>query len=559
MTKRTRTEKTRNAAGVGTKNDDRLELIPDADLLEKRFDRIQNFERIVYARLKENHDYRFTADNEKELLKPGAEKICALVNVRPEYVLTDKTEDFDTPLFNYIYECRIVHIPTDRFLGNFFAACSSTETELDISEDRPLEETRDIVREKARERAFLGVIWGASMSAWLDLRVIDRDLEPMLTEASRKFYSITITGPRQSGKTTLCKTVFPNHSYVNLEDIDVRAFAENDPRGFLEQFPGGAVIDEVQHVPDLLSYLQVMIDEERIPGHWILTGSQNFSLLESISQSLAGRTAVYNLLPLAYKEIMSFDKYPRSLEETILTGSYPGIFDLGMKQKEWFRSYVTTYIERDMRTIGNVGDLLTFQRFMQLCAGRTAQLLNYSSLTEDCGISQTTAKNWFSLLETSFIAFRLPAFHSNLRKRLVKMPKLHFYDTGLVCWLLDIYTPEQLRSHPLRGPIFETWVVSEILKNRTNRGETRGLSFYRDSNGVEADLVIEHPSGITLIEAKSTKTASSNLLSRTLRVREHLSKLHRPCKVVAVYGGNQLQKRLNGSIVPWNKLHEEQL
>lgn len=559
MTKKTHTEKERNATSIRAKSNDRLELIPDADLLEKRFQRIEDFERIVYAKLKENHDYRLTTENRKELLKPGAEKICALVNVRPEYVLIDKTEDFDTPLFSYTYECKIVHIPTSKFLGNFFAACDSVETELNISDDQPLEKIRNIVREKAKERAFLEVIWGAGMSAWLHHQVIDRNLEPMLIEASHKFYSITITGPRQSGKTTLCKTVFPKHSYVTLEDIDVRSFAREDPKGFLDQFPEGAVIDEVQHVPDLLSYLQVVIDEKRVRGHWILTGSQNFLLLKSVSQSLAGRTAVYNLLPLAYKEVTSFDQHPKSLEEAIVTGSYPGIFDLGMNQKEWYRSYVTTYIERDMRTIGNVGDLLTFQKFIQLCAGRTAQLLNYSSLAEDCGISQTTAKNWFSLLETSFIAFRLPAFHSNLRKRLVKMPKLHFYDTGLVCWLLDIHTPEQLRSHPLRGPIFETWVVSEILKNRTNRGETRGMSFYRDRNGTEVDLVVEHPSSITLIEAKSTQTASSNLLGKTLRVREHLSELPQPCNVVAVYGGDQLQKRSDGNIVPWNKLHEEQI
>ena len=253
--------------------------------------------------------------------------------------------------------------------------------------------------------------------------------------------------------------MFPRHPYATLEATDVRSFARDDPRGFLAQFTEGAVIDEVQRVPDLLSYLQGIIDEESVPGRWILTGSQNLSLLESISQSLAGRTAVYHLLPLSRSEIIRFDRYPASLEETLLAGTYPRIFDHGLEPVDWFRSYVATYIERDVRSLNNVGDLTTFQRFVELCAGRTAQLVNYSSLANDCGISQPTAKAWLSILETSFLVFRLPAFHSNLRKRLVKMPKLHFYDTGLACWLLGIRTPEQLRNHPLRGPIFETWVA----------------------------------------------------------------------------------------------------
>ena len=207
-----------------------------------------------------------------------------------------------------------------------------------------------------------------------------------------------------------------------------------------------------------------------------------------------------------------------------------------------------------MRTISNVGDLPTFQRFVQLCAGRTAQLVKYSSLADDCGISQPTAKAWLGILETSFLTYRLPAFHANLRKRLVKMPKLYFYDTGLVCWLLGIRAAEQLRTHPLRGPVFETWIVSEIAKYRTNRGETAGLSFYRDSNGAEADLIIEHPSRITVVEAKASETPSSTLFSGVRRVRRHLSRLARPCSVVVAYGGDQLQQRTEGSLIPWREL-----
>ena len=386
--------------------------------------------------------------------------------------------------------------------------------------------------------------------------MILRDLAPRLTEAARTWPSITLTGPRQSGKTTLCRALFPQHRYETLEAPDVRAFATEDPRGFLARFSQGAILDEVQRAPELLSYLQGIIDADPTPGRWILTGSQNLALLESVSQSLAGRTAVHNLFPLTRGETIRFSRHPENLDKSLLAGSYPRILDAELDPADWLGSYVATYIERDVRTISNVGDLATFQRFVALCAGRTAQLLNHSSLASDCGISQPTARAWLGILETSFLVFRLPPLHSNLRKRLVKMPKLHFYDTGLVCWLLGIRTPEQLRLHPLRGSIFETWVVSEIAKHRANHGKTIDLSFYRDRNGAEVDLIVDRPNAMTLVEVKSSETASSSLFDGSKRVRRRLAQPTGPCSVVVVYGGDQPQRRGTDRLIPWREMHE---
>jgi len=281
------------------------------------------------------------------------------------------------------------------------------------------------------------------------------------------------------------------------------------------------------------------------------------ALLQTVSQSLAGRTAVLHLLPMARSELVRFDRHPETLDEALFAGGYPRIFDREIAPSTWLSSYVATYVERDVRTITNVGDLTTFQRFLELAAGRAAQLLNVSALAADCGISQPTAKAWLSILETSFIAARLPAWHNNLRKRLVKMPKLHFHDTGLVCWLLGIRSPEHLRSHPLRGLIFETWVVSEIRKHRTNAGEAGGISFYRDGDGVEADLIVERGGSRIVVEAKASQTASSSLFGSVRRVRGLIDRAADDASdAVVVYGGDEPQVRGDVELIPWRNLHE---
>ena len=384
--------------------------------------------------------------------------------------------------------------------------------------------------------------------------MIHRDIAPLLAKAATQAPALTLTGPRQSGKTTLCRMLFPSHPYATLEAPDVRSFARDDPKGFLAQFPAGAILDEIQRAPDLLAYLQGIIDADPAHGRWILSGSQNLALLQSVSQSLAGRTTVHHLLTLTHGEITRFETHQTGLEEALFTGGYPRIFDRGLDPAEWLRSYVATYIERDVRMVSGVADLAVFQRFLELCAGRAAQLLNYSSLANDCDVSQPTAKAWLSILEASFIAFRLPALHGNLRKRLTKMPKLYFYDSGLACWLLGIREPTQLRAHPLRGAIFETWVVSEIVKHRANSGKAGGFCFYRESNGAEIDLVIDHPSSRTLLEAKSAATASSNLLSGAKRVRKHFEAESPACHVVIAYGGDEFQQRTDVRFVPWRML-----
>jgi predicted AAA+ superfamily ATPase len=383
--------------------------------------------------------------------------------------------------------------------------------------------------------------------------MIKRNMDALLRRSARSFPVVTVTGPRQSGKSTLCRKFFPRHPYINLEAPDLRRFALDDPRGFLSEYPDGAILDEIQRCPELASYLQTLVDEDRRRGRWILTGSQNLTLLESISQSLAGRTAVLNLLPLTGDEIRRFKVHPKMLDSVLLSGSYPRIYDQKIAPADWYRSYVTTYIERDIRTLLKVTDLIVFQRFLELCAGRTGQLLNLSSLAGDCGISQPTAKAWMGLLETSFLAFRLPPFFANLRKRLIKMPKLYFYDTGLVCWLLGIRSVDQLKTHPLRGAIFETWVISEIAKHRANAGQSGGMFFYRDQHGVEMDLLVEAGDHWLAVEIKSGQTLSGETLTHITQLGELFQSV-KPTRLIVAYAGSALRTIRDIQMVPWDRV-----
>jgi predicted AAA+ superfamily ATPase len=384
--------------------------------------------------------------------------------------------------------------------------------------------------------------------------MVERDVEPRLQKLARQFPAIVLTGPRQSGKSTLCQKVFAHLPCATLESPDVRAFASEDPRGFLKQFPKGAVLDEIQNTPQLASYLQEIIDREPIPGRWILTGSHNLSVMASASQSLAGRAAVVHLLPLSRHEVVEFSHHPKTLNETLLTGGYPRILDRRLRPADWLSSYVATYLERDVRSISNVGDLVAFQRFVQLSAGRTAQLLNFSSLASDCGVSQPTAKAWSSVLEAGFIAFRLPSYHGNIAKRLIKMPKLHFYDTGLACWLMGIRDAGQLDVHPLRGAVFECWVVSEIIKQRFNRGEANGVYFFRDKAGLESDALVQGREILTIVEVKAGQTISSDWAATSRKIAELFAKTKQQVSSVVVYGGTERQERNGVTFLPWHAI-----
>ena len=382
--------------------------------------------------------------------------------------------------------------------------------------------------------------------------MLPRDAEQTIRTLLKGFPVITLTGPRQSGKTTLAKTIFSDRPYVTLEDPDTRQAAQDDPRSFLERFPDGAVLDEVQRCPQLLSYLQAIVDNDSRMGLYILTGSQQFGLMSGITQSLAGRTAFVELLPFSLAELSSARKVPKSSDAMLLTGCYPPLYDREVPPSAWFGAYVTAYIERDVRQMLKIQELETFQRFVRLCAGRSGQLLNLSSLATECGITHNTAKAWISVLEASYLVFLLRPHHANYNKRQVKMPKLYFYDVGLVSWLLGIRTTEHIATHPLRGAIFENFVIAELIKSRLNKGERPQLCFWRDSNGNEVDVIVEQGNRLMPIEIKSGKTVTREAFAGLNKWRDLAGDA--VMEPTLIYGGADDYSHNGIRVVGWGKV-----
>jgi uncharacterized protein len=383
--------------------------------------------------------------------------------------------------------------------------------------------------------------------------MIKRQLTKQLQQAAKDYPIVSVLGPRQSGKTTLVKDVFKDYQYVNLENLTNREFALKDPQGFLEVYSNKVIIDETQNAPQLFSYLQVKTDEDKINGQYILTGSQHFLLMESISQSLAGRISLNTLLPLSYQELIQAKLAPKNYHQLIFKGGYPSLYAQKSTIKSWHSNYLQTFIERDIRTLKNVTNLSAFQSFIKLCAARTGQIVNLSALAKDANITHNTAKAWLSLLETSFIVFFLQPHHQNFNKRLIKSPKLYFYDTGLACWLLGIESEKQLSTHYLAGNLFESLIVSEYYKHIFHTTGLRPRAyFWRDKTGHEIDLVIEKSDALIPIEIKSGKTFRSSWL-HDLHYWQKLAK-GKSTKAHLVYGGNQTESRQNTNITPWQSI-----
>ncbi len=381
--------------------------------------------------------------------------------------------------------------------------------------------------------------------------MITRDLTPSLKKDATKAPVIAILGPRQSGKTTLARVTFPDYTYVSFEDTDIRAFATADPRGFLAKYTDhkGVILDEVQHVPSILSYIQTIVDLKKRPGYFIITGSQNFLVTQSITQTLAGRISLHTLLPLSINELKHAHLLSTNIEESMLKGFYPRIFAEDYDPIQWYTDYVHTYIEREVRTITNIADLNTFRKFVQLCAGRIGQLINLTSLGNDTGISYNTARAWLSVLEASYIIFFLQPHYKNFSKRLIKAPKLYFYDTGLASSLLGIETKSQLSSHYLRGGLFESMVISDLIKNSYNADRKPRLYFWRDKTGHEVDCIIERGGMLFPLEIKSGMTIMPDQFGG-LSYWNSLAKAN-PAYGFLIYAGIEDQKWSFGNVISW--------
>ena len=382
--------------------------------------------------------------------------------------------------------------------------------------------------------------------------MIERSIEKKLRQMTTKFPVVTLTGTRQCGKSTLLKQRFNEFKYISLEDLDRRQFAIDDPRGFLMNFGTPLIIDEAQYAPDLFSYIQTRVDEKNETGMYILSGSHNFLLMERISQSLAGRTAILKMAPFSINELRQASILPNNLNDWLITGGYPRIYDKAIAPIDFFPNYIQTYLERDVRLLRNISDMSQFVRFLKLCAGRVAQLLNVASLASECGISVPTANAWLSILETSYTIFLLKPYYRNFNKRLIKSPKLYFCDTGLAASLLGLENSHQMETHYLRGELFENMVIAESVKRSYSQGREPNLYFWRDSNNEEVDLLSEQGTTLDCYEIKSAATMHSDHFSslKTFAKQAQLdtNRLH------VVYGGEQDIQTSNGNYISWKNL-----
>jgi predicted AAA+ superfamily ATPase len=381
------------------------------------------------------------------------------------------------------------------------------------------------------------------------LYMIVRDAQVVLQKLATQFKAIALTGPRQSGKSTLARVTFPGKKYISLENPDIRESAINDTRGFLNDLPDGAIIDEAQRVPDLFSYLQQVLDESDEKGRFILTGSNNFLMLENITQSLAGRIGYLELLPFSYNEIQKILNFDLTLNNMIFSGGYPAITFDRIDASFWFPSYIRTYVERDVRQIKNITNLNLFQKLLYLCAGRIGQELNLNNLAIECGVDHKTIGSWMGILQASYVIHLLPPFYNNFSKRIIKSPKLYFFDTGLACALLGISAPSQLTLHSSRGHLFENYMINELIKARFNKGLRSNLFHWRDVSGHEIDVVADHGAQSIGIELKSGMTIIPDFF-KGLKFWQSLTKYD---KCYVIYGGGETQKRTNGmEVIPWN-------
>lgn len=381
--------------------------------------------------------------------------------------------------------------------------------------------------------------------------MIVRQIADSIRKTLAMYPVLAITGPRQSGKTTMLKTMFADYRYISLENPDIRQYAIEDPNRFLQEFDDKVIFDEVQRVPELFSYIQTLVDKSDIMGQYILSGSQNFNLMERISQSLAGRVAIFKLLPLSIHELSAQELPSNNFASSIIKGGYPAIYSRQIPTTTFFNNYIQTYVERDLRELLKVKDLNEFKRFLKLCAGRVGQQLNLSNLSKDAGISLPTVNSWLSMLETSYITYQLPPFFNNFNKRLVKSNKLYFYDTGLACYLLGIKNEESLHKSPFKGSLFENLIINEYFKSSYNANDPREFYYWRDSNGHEVDLLMSNDTVYDIIEIKSTQTILPALFEGLDKLRSFgQSSIGNS---ILVYGGNDSQNRTQYDIRAWNQ------